>query len=247
MSQPRKHLKDSRAFTLIEVLVVIGVVSILAMLLVGQLQKMKDSTNKAKCASNLRQIGAALHIFLGDNQNTMFSDAHNRAKPERVGRWVTAIREALDQPVTWAADGSPLGRSYPLFICPSDPTKGGWNSRGALHGISGPEDSPTDGIIARSYLPNRFVINRKVSEITRPSKTIIFADFPWSNLGTLAFYPNSATWYQHYPKSWHNGLMNCLFLDGHVEGLKVDSLVWGKENSSLWYPNYPETPGFKAD
>ena len=56
-----------RAFTLVELLVVIGIILILASLLFPAFSKIQDNANATKCASNLRQIGIAMFSFAGDN------------------------------------------------------------------------------------------------------------------------------------------------------------------------------------
>jgi prepilin-type N-terminal cleavage/methylation domain-containing protein/prepilin-type processing-associated H-X9-DG protein len=70
------HLRNpgARAFTLIELLVVIGIIAILVAILLPVLSKARESANRAKCASNLRSIGQAAHVFASQN-NGLFPRA----------------------------------------------------------------------------------------------------------------------------------------------------------------------------
>ena len=63
----KRRVSAAEAFTLIELLVVVAIIALLAGLLFPAFGRMQLIGDRAKCASNLRQVGAAIGAYVGEH------------------------------------------------------------------------------------------------------------------------------------------------------------------------------------
>jgi prepilin-type N-terminal cleavage/methylation domain-containing protein/prepilin-type processing-associated H-X9-DG protein len=69
----RGHIKRRQAFTIIELLVVIGIIGLLVAILLPSLGGARENARSAACMSNLRQIGTSASQYAIDNKDRFWS------------------------------------------------------------------------------------------------------------------------------------------------------------------------------
>jgi prepilin-type N-terminal cleavage/methylation domain-containing protein/prepilin-type processing-associated H-X9-DG protein len=162
-----------KGFTLIELLVVIAIIATLSAILFPLLNSAKQSANRTKCSSNLRQIAIAWQLY-ADNHDQTACPAYTHDGP---------IEHAWD--ITIHPDGStssgyisPYLQSAEQLCCPAHRNIQKSESHKHLTGYGYNVTFVGGG---QYEAPGKMAVQPcRLSAMVAPSKTVVFADSIWS-------------------------------------------------------------------
>lgn len=108
----------TRAFTLVELLVVIGIIALLISILLPALSSAREQASKVNCLSNLRQLGMAAIMYANEHKGTLPTRRLSAAWPPQVWFWEGWGSDERELWMGYLPNYS-VERGSPSFYCPS--------------------------------------------------------------------------------------------------------------------------------
>ncbi len=225
-----------RGFTLVELLVVIGIIALLIGLLLPALSAARNVARGAACLSNMRSLAQSANTFAADHRDQLPS---NRVRAEAV---IPAGEVAAGFPshVTWR--GYLVMKKYlaesDAWVCPSSPTEA-LSEEGRFDGVTRCVDDVAsnygyNGMLAWRYPPPSDPADIDLVHIKQPSHTIIFLETRavWPDLRENSIFGRGATYGAEedgggYFSWWHGGDGHWAAFDGSVLSMGLLETVAG--------------------
>ena len=186
----------NRAFTLVELLVVMAIITVITALLLTAIGRAKASAQAVACRNNLKQWGVATLLFVAENQDHLPKDGTPNGTSVNEG-WYIDLPLILQIPtyhqMPWRTNAG-IDPGHCIWICPANPRR-------------------SDGSMLFHYCLNEHINGTgsgnqaKLGSISRPIQTVWLFDNGKTN--GVAQQNNVHT-------SLHNRGAQFVFLDAHV-------------------------------
>jgi len=247
-----------KAFTLIELLLVIAVIAVLLAILMPALRAARDQAKKTVCTGHIQGLVLAVRMYVDDYEGKTHKSPNN-------GLWDNAWQHPAiirqygpnEELAYWGIAYFPYAKNKKIFHCPSMKRGDDWPESGANWGRQAQQYFQYC-----SYGLNSYITNKKIDiEFKRLSEVIAFQDHieqklddngdmfhirPGDRINLPQWRPRSQGgngFVDSYwsGEQWHDTVQECFrhrrvsmtsWLDGHVTEIKETT---GEDVSRAWY------------
>ena len=247
-----------KAFTLIELLLVIAVIAVLLAILMPALRAARDQAKKTVCTGHIQGLVLAVRMYVDDYEGKTHKSPNN-------GLWDNAWQHPAiirqygpnEELAYWGIAYFPYAKNKKIFHCPSMKRGDDWPESGANWGRQAQQYFKYC-----SYGLNNYITNKKIDiEFKRLSEVIAFQDHieqklddngdmfhirPGDRINLPQWRPTSQggngfvdnNW---SGEQWHDTVQECFrhrrvsmtsWLDGHVTEIKETT---GEDVPRAWY------------
>lgn len=184
-----------KAFTLVEILVVLGIIAVLAAIITSAALYALRASKISACSNNLNQLFTAAQLYASDNDGGF---------PIYSVGWAKA---GSNQDIQLIGLLSKYGATKKLYRCPLDSLFG----TKALDSIAGGthlNSSYMSGWLASSGTPSTDIVPTRVSDLTNPSGFCALED---------SFIPDHLMIERQELETSHGTRRNVVYFDGHIK------------------------------
>lgn len=197
---PRKR----SAFTLLELVVVVAILTILLALTLAGIGRMRSRAASVNCLNQMRQIGVNVHIYLGEHRYRFFE----QGAAGGLGNWIKQIDP----------NASPERN---IYKCPADKTPSRIERTYRVNrtiGASGPANTAA-------------IYDKYYHQVLSPASTILLFCVAYNGPASMPLFKSdtdswtitldrTSDYFTAYPRLHDPGAVNLLFVDGHVATMR---------------------------
>jgi prepilin-type N-terminal cleavage/methylation domain-containing protein/prepilin-type processing-associated H-X9-DG protein len=255
-----------RGFTLVELLVVIGIIAVLVAILLPVMNKAREAAKGTQCLSNLRQLGQRFEIYFATNKDAVYPPSKDLANTWLWPHVIFGIHPT-------DASSTTAGKGVGILYCPKDPlqwntgkkepTKGdinagnfsyGYNAMGLGGGLrEGGNLRDRMTLPPTGPFPAKLLTTCKPANIRRPSETVLAVD---SAINQTAGKFEANGWFRvySYADSGNGGAYirhglygNVLWVDGHASAQYAKNRAPGNDTPDRYWLDFYSSPTVNPD
>jgi len=247
----------NRAFTLVELLVVIGIIALLIAMLLPVLGRAREQAKSAACLSNLRQIGQATLLYLTENNGYCVPTDYYGSSYS----WPGILLGAGDLRADTSSSSSVVTTRNNVFYCPSGYTNAFTNTKGLSWtdvNLQLPQQSQVMNQPSTKYVSFWYGMNGATVSPLAPTGVYkiypVWEVPPQNDMGNYSDWPryskihnqskmvyifdgcsavNTVSYFRVSPRHLNYRYTNLLFFDGHAEMMPTTTLP-GPSSVQSW-------------